>query len=59
MQVFLAAAFKLLYFFCLSARIDDNQGISYTEFSYQLLQAYDFYWLFEKENCFLQARVLH
>lgn len=29
-------------------------GISYTEFSYQLLQAYDFYWLFKHKNCRLQ-----
>ena len=29
-------------------------GISYTEFSYMALQAYDFLHLFEKENCALQ-----
>ena len=29
-------------------------GISYTEFSYMALQAYDFLHLFEKENCTLQ-----
>lgn len=29
-------------------------GISYTEFSYQLLQAYDFQMLYEKHNCKLQ-----
>lgn len=29
-------------------------GISYTEFSYQLLQGYDFYWLFKNKNCRLQ-----
>lgn len=29
-------------------------GISYTEFSYQLLQAYDFYHLAETKNCFFQ-----
>ena len=29
-------------------------GISYTEFSYQLLQGYDFYWLFKNKNCHLQ-----
>jgi tyrosyl-tRNA synthetase len=29
-------------------------GISYTEFSYQLLQAYDFYWLNINKKCVLQ-----
>ncbi|MCM2323501.1 MAG: tyrosine--tRNA ligase [Oligoflexia bacterium] len=37
------------------ARLEDREhGISYTEFSYMLLQAYDFYLLSEKENCRLQ-----
>jgi tyrosyl-tRNA synthetase len=31
-----------------------EKGISFTEFSYQLLQAYDFYWLYEHKNCILQ-----
>ena len=31
-----------------------EKGISFTEFSYQLLQAYDFQCLFEKHNCTLQ-----
>jgi tyrosyl-tRNA synthetase len=29
-------------------------GISFTEFSYQLLQGYDFFWLFKNKNCKLQ-----
>lgn len=29
-------------------------GISFTEFSYQLLQGYDFYWLFKNKNVKLQ-----
>ena len=29
-------------------------GISFTEFSYQLLQAYDFYFLYQNKNCKLQ-----
>jgi tyrosyl-tRNA synthetase len=29
-------------------------GLSFTEFSYQLLQAYDFYWLYKNKNCVLQ-----
>jgi tyrosyl-tRNA synthetase len=33
---------------------DRNQGISYTEFSYMLLQAYDFYHLFHAHGCRLQ-----
>jgi tyrosyl-tRNA synthetase len=32
-----------------------EQGLSFTEFSYQLLQAYDFYYLFEEEDCVLQV----
>jgi tyrosyl-tRNA synthetase len=37
------------------ARLEDREyGISYTEFSYMLLQAYDFLILNEKENCRLQ-----
>ena len=35
------------------SRIADA-GISYTEFSYMALQAYDFLYLFENENCTLQ-----
>lgn len=30
-------------------------GISFTEFSYQLIQGYDFFHLFEKHNCRLQC----
>lgn len=37
------------------ARLEDrDQGISYTEFSYMLLQAYDFYWLYRQHGCLLQ-----
>ena len=31
-----------------------ENGISFTEFSYQLVQGYDFYWLFKNHNCLLQ-----
>lgn len=31
-----------------------ENGMSFTEFSYQLLQAYDFYYLFNNNNCKLQ-----
>lgn len=33
---------------------DSNEGMSFTEFSYQLLQGYDFLHLFETKNCKLQ-----
>lgn len=36
------------------ARIDREEGISYAEFSYQLLQAYDFMELYKRHNCEVQ-----
>lgn len=33
---------------------DDYEGLSYTEFTYQLLQAYDFYYLNQMHNCNVQ-----
>ena len=35
-------------------RIDGEAGMSFTEFSYQLIQGYDFYWLYQHKNCKLQ-----
>jgi tyrosyl-tRNA synthetase len=35
-------------------RIDSETGISFTEFTYQLIQGYDFYWLYKNKNCKLQ-----
>jgi tyrosyl-tRNA synthetase len=35
-------------------RIEGETGISYTEFAYQLMQGYDFYWLYVNKNCKLQ-----
>ncbi|MGN6615891.1 MAG: tyrosine--tRNA ligase [Ilyomonas sp.] len=35
-------------------RIESENGISFTEFSYQLIQGYDFYWLYTDYNCKLQ-----
>ena len=32
-----------------------DEGISYTEFSYMLMQAYDFLWLYEHKNCVMQV----
>ena len=33
---------------------EDREGMSFTEFSYQLVQGYDFMYLYEHENCKLQ-----
>ena len=33
---------------------DSSEGMSFTEFSYQLLQGYDFLWLYENKGCTLQ-----
>jgi len=35
-------------------RIESDNGISFTEFTYQLIQGYDFYWLYKNKNCKLQ-----
>ena len=35
-------------------RIEGETGISYTEFAYQLMQGYDFYWLYTNKKCKLQ-----
>ena len=35
-------------------RVEGEQGISYTEFSYMLLQAWDFVYLYENESCRVQ-----
>jgi len=35
-------------------RIEGETGISYTEFAYQLMQGFDFYWLYTHNNCKLQ-----
>lgn len=35
-------------------RIEGETGISFTEFTYQLIQGYDFYWLYKNKNCKLQ-----
>ncbi|MBE2199963.1 MAG: tyrosine--tRNA ligase [Anaerolinea sp.] len=37
------------------SRIDRENGISFTEFSYMLLQAYDFLHLFDQEGCRMQT----
>jgi len=35
-------------------RIEGDVGMSFTEFTYQLVQGYDFYWLYTNKNCKLQ-----
>jgi tyrosyl-tRNA synthetase len=35
-------------------RLDGETGMSFTEFTYQLVQGYDFYWLYQNRNCKLQ-----
>ena len=35
-------------------RVDGESGMSFTEFTYQLVQGYDFYWLYKNMNCKLQ-----
>jgi tyrosyl-tRNA synthetase len=33
---------------------EGDGGISYTEFAYQIMQGYDYYWLYKNKNCKLQ-----
>jgi tyrosyl-tRNA synthetase len=35
-------------------RMESGSGISFTEFTYQLVQGYDYYWLYEHNGCRLQ-----
>ena len=35
-------------------RLDGETGMSFTEFTYQLVQGYDFYWLYKNKNCKMQ-----
>ena len=35
-------------------RLEGEAGMSFTEFTYQLVQGYDFYWLYQHKNCKLQ-----
>ncbi|MBC7688962.1 MAG: tyrosine--tRNA ligase [Aquabacterium sp.] len=35
-------------------RLDGETGMSFTEFTYQLVQGYDFYWLHKNKACLLQ-----
>ena len=44
----------MLTFDSVKLRLDREQSLSYMEFNYMILQAYDFYQLFKKNNCILQ-----
>src|ERR1700712_3577402 len=35
-------------------RLEGKTGMSFTEFTYQLVQGYDYYWLYNNKNCKLQ-----
>jgi tyrosyl-tRNA synthetase len=35
-------------------RLEGDNGMSFTEFTYQLVQGYDFYWLYKNMHCKLQ-----
>ena len=45
---------KMLTFDSVKLRLDREQSLSYMEFNYMILQAYDFYELFKNNECVLQ-----
>jgi len=45
---------KMLTFDSVKLRLEREQSLSYMEFNYMILQAYDFYKLFKNKNCILQ-----
>ena len=45
---------KMLTFESVKTRLDREQSLSYMEFNYMILQAYDFYKLNKDKNCLLQ-----
>ena len=45
---------KMLTFDSVKLRLEREQSLSYMEFNYMMLQAYDFYKLFKNNNCILQ-----
>ena len=44
----------MLSFDSVKLRLEREQSLSYMEFNYMILQAYDFYQLFKNKNCVLQ-----
>ena len=45
---------KMLTFDSVRLRLEREQSLSYMEFNYMILQAYDFFQLYKKNNCILQ-----
>ena len=45
---------KMLTFDSVKLRLEREQSLSYMEFNYMILQAYDFFKLFKTKNCILQ-----
>ena len=45
---------KMLTFDSVKLRLEREQSLSYMEFNYMILQAYDFYQLYKTKNCVLQ-----
>ncbi len=45
---------KMLTFDSVKLRLDREQSLSYMEFNYMILQAYDFFQLYKSNNCILQ-----
>ena len=45
---------KMLTFDSVKLRLEREQSLSYMEFNYMILQAFDFYKLFKDKNCILQ-----
>ena len=45
---------KMLTFDSVKLRLEREQSLSYMEFNYMILQAYDFYQLYKNNNCLLQ-----
>ena len=45
---------KMLTFDSIKLRLEREQSLSYMEFNYMILQAYDFYKLYKTKNCVLQ-----
>ena len=45
---------KMLTFDSVKMRLEREQSLSYMEFNYMILQAFDFFQLYKKNNCILQ-----
>ena len=45
---------RMINFESVKMRLDREQSLSFLEFNYMLLQAFDFYYLYKKQGCILQ-----